>query len=352
MASNSFGTRFRITTWGESHGTAIGVVIDGCPSRVPLNLECIQKRMDARRPENETPYVSARREKDAVTLLSGVFDGVTTGAPIALLIANHDVDTSAYQSVKDVLRPGHANATYLAKYGLCDWAGGGRASARETAARVAAGAVAEQFVAHRMPLRIVSALKGVGTYISKETISLDTQRTNLFCATAADEEAMCAQLEAAKIAGDSIGGIVETVLYHVPVGLGDPVYKKVSAQLAAAMMSIPGAKAFEIGEGCASAAFRGSHYHDQFYKAGDRVRTKTNHCGGVLGGITTGEPIIIRTYFKPTPTIMLPQESIDTDGNPAICAYPQTTRADTCIAIRAVPVCAAMAYITMADFIA
>ncbi len=353
MGSNSFGTLFRVTTWGESHGPAIGCVIDGCPAGLALTEMDIQKKLDLRIP-GRSYQVSERQEKDRVAILSGVFEGKTTGAPIALHIQNTDANTAAYESCKEVLRPGHANFTYLAKYGIFDYRGGGRASARETACRVAAGAVAEKLLS-LAGVRIISYLKAVGEYsINPNIEDIDVFEaaicaSPLFCPEKEAEEQMKTRIQAVKQEGDSIGGVVECLVLHLPAGLGDPVYEKLEAKLAAAMMSLPASKGFEIGDGYGAAVKKGSTHNDLFCIEKEKVCVHTNHAGGLLGGITTGAPLVLRTHFKPASSIQKTQPTVDIHGNPTAFCLGEMSRHDPCVAVRAVPVCAAMCGLVCAD---
>jgi len=350
MASNSFGNLFRITTFGESHGSGIGVVIDGCPAGLELTSQDIDLELARRRP-GARAHTSPRNEDDRVDILSGLFEGKTTGAPIALWIKNKDADSSAYEAVKNLYRPGHANFTYLEKYGVFDHRGGGRASARETAARVAAGAVAKKLLAHE-GIEVVGFLCAVGDVVCPDVemkqLREQTRLSPLFCPDRAIETAMVQVLSVAQEAGDSLGGVVGCVA-TVPVGLGDPVYNKLEALLAYAMLSIPASKGFEIGEGFAAARMQGSQHNDRFMAEGDGVRLATNHAGGTLGGISTGEPLVFRVAFKPTSSIRKPQETVTVDGQVATLQMPTTARHDPCVAIRAVPVVEAMAALVLAD---
>jgi chorismate synthase len=339
MASNSFGQHFRITTFGESHGPGIGVVIDGCPPGVELTAHDIDQELARRRP-GQNGSVSPRREPDLVEILSGVFEGRTTGAPIALLIRNRDADSSAYDSLKHLYRPGHANFTYLQKYGIFDHRGGGRASARETAARVAAGAVAKKMLFGRIDcLAYIAEIGGIP--ITGEVTREKVYASPLFCP---DEKAtlqILAKLDS--IQGDSLGGIVACTI-QAPAGLGDPIYEKLEAKLASAMLSIPASKGFEIGEGFAAARMLGSEHNDTFIS---KDKMATNHAGGTLGGISTGAPIHFRVAFKPTSSIAKSQPTVNLNGEPETI---QTHgRHDPCVAIRAVPVVEAMATLVMAD---
>lgn len=320
MGSNSFGTLFRITTWGESHGPAIGVVIDGCPAGLEISEEDIFHELKKRRP-GTSPYTSPRQESDQPQILSGVFEGKTTGAPISISIANRDADSRPYHAMQDVLRPGHATYTYLQKYGHVDHRGGGRASARETAARVAAGAVAKKLLA-RHDISIEAAL-----------LDLDLEK-----------------LAQVQEEGDSLGGVIECVSTGVPAGLGDPIYDKLEAKLAYAMLSIPAARGVEFGAGFASANMRGSEHNDLFTTDIEgNVVTETNHAGGTLGGISTGMPLVFRVPFKPTSSIQKPQATLTTEKTPTTFTLPKGSRHDPCVAIRAAPVVEAMTALVLVD---
>ncbi|MCB1113277.1 MAG: chorismate synthase [Chlamydiia bacterium] len=331
MASNSFGKIFRWTTFGESHGKAIGVVIDGCPAGLEISDELINEALKLRAP-GQSPLTSPRKEKDAAEIVSGIFEGKTTGAPIAILIWNKDADSSKYEPIKGLLRPGHANFTYLEKYGIFDYRGGGRSSARETAARVAAGAVAKQLLSH-FGIKVRSFLKQVGPV--KDL----------------NDENLKAVIEAAKEEGDSLGGIVEFEATGLPVGLGDPVYEKLEANLAKAMMSLPATKGFEIGEGFHAAEMKGSEHNDAFESEGEKIKTSSSHAGGTLGGISNGMPLVGRVAFKPTSSIKKAQETTTIEGEKAEFKLPEGSRHDPCVAIRAVPIVEAMVYLVLADAI-
>ncbi|MES2200426.1 MAG: chorismate synthase [Chlamydiota bacterium] len=355
MASNSFGTLFRITTWGESHGPAIGVVIDGCPPNLPLSEKDIQPELDRRSP-GHSPYTSPRKEEDQVEILSGVFEGVTTGAPISLIIRNNNIKSSAYEPIKDLLRPGHANFTYLAKYGVFDYRGGGRASARETACRVAAGAIAKKILS-LFSIDIIAYIKEIGGigFSDVDTSDLSSLKKSIytspiFCPDPSTTDSIIALIEKEKQEGDSLGGIVECQTFGLPVGLGDPVYEKLEAVLAKGMLSIPASKGIEFGEGFHSAAMRGSTHNDCFTKDSmGKIITKTNHAGGTLGGISTGMPLVFKTAFKPTSSIRKEQETVSLEGNEGNLKLPLNSRHDPCIAIRAVPVVEAMTALTLVD---
>lgn len=357
MGSNSFGQLFKITTWGESHGKAIGVVIDGCPAGVLLNEENIHQELAWRAP-GKNAFTSPRQEKDRAEILSGVFEGRTTGAPISIIIWNQDANSTAYEPIKHVLRPGHANYTYLQKYQCFDYRGGGRASARETACRVAAGAVAKQILSD-VGVTVVAYLRSAGE-VSGDFILSDhekggasiqeqVRRSPIFCPCPETARGIQAVIEQVKLEGDSIGGVVEAVAFNVPAGWGDPVYEKLEANLAKAMLSIPASKGFEIGEGVASARMKGSEHNDSFYSAHEQIKTTTNHAGGVLGGISTGMPMTIRVPFKPTSSIKKEQQTLDCDGNSINFKLAEGTRHDPCVAIRAVPVVEAMFALVLVD---
>ena len=353
MASNSFGGNFRITTFGESHGSVMGVVIDGCSSGIDVCEADINKELALRSP-GKNKYVSPRVEKDEAQILSGVFEGKTTGAPIAIIIANNNADSSKYESIKDLLRPGHANYTYLKKYGFFDYRGGGRASARETVCRVAAGAVAKKILV-KHDIAIVAYIKSIGS-ITAEVPTVDIQslrdqtyQNPIYCPDEKATVLMMQEIDAIRSDGDSIGGTVEFMISGAPAGLGDPVYEKLDANLAKAMMSIPATKGFEIGSGFAAAAMKGSEHNDVFVSKNGEISTETNNAGGVLGGISTGMPITGRVAFKPTPSIMTPQKTIDIDGKEQTLQLPAGSRHDPCVAIRAVPVVEAMCALVIVD---
>lgn len=354
MASNFFGKLFRITTFGESHGTAIGVVIDGCPAGLELSKEEIDRELAVRQP-GKSPYTSPRREKDESQILSGLFEGKTTGAPIAIVIWNRDVDSSKYEPIKNLLRPGHANFTYLQKYGIFDYRGGGRSSARETAARVAAGAVAKKFLA-KFGIELCAFVAEIGGIPIAEP-SLDAPlklrkkvlANPLFCPDSKAAEKMMKEIEKAKEEGDSLGGILQCVA-KLPVGLGDPVYDKLEANLASAMLSLPATKGFEIGSGFAAARMKGSEHNDAFdVDETGQITTTTNFAGGTLGGISTGLPLTFRVAFKPTSSIKKPQKTVDLKGSKKPFKLPEGSRHDPCVAIRAVPIIEAMTALVLCD---
>jgi chorismate synthase len=350
MASNSFGQIFRITTWGESHGRAIGVVIDGCPAGISITEEALQVAL-ARRAPGRNPQVTARREPDRPEIYSGVFQGKTTGAPISIIMMNQDVDSQPYEATKDLMRPGHAQATYLAKYGVYDYRGGGRASARETACRVAAGVLAEKLLA-AYGIQTHAYLQTLGDIVSPHraipitALKTLTHQSPIFCPDKDIEAQMLQYLERVKAAQDSVGGVVSFIATGLPAGLGDPVYEKLEAKLANAMLSIPASKGFEIGEGFLAAAMHGSSHNDHFESL---AQTKTNHAGGTLGGISTGMPLWGRVVFKPTSSIGQTQSTVNLQGEPAVFLQAPGSRHDPCVAIRAVPVVEAMLNLVLAD---
>jgi chorismate synthase len=346
MNGNSFGQVFRITTWGESHGRAVGVTIDGCPAGLPVTQEMVQAELNRRR-TGQSSVTTPRQEKDRIEIISGLFEGETTGMPVTMLVWNEDADSSKYEPIRDTFRPGHADYTYLAKYGRRDHRGGGRSSARETIGRVAAGAVAKALLA-REGVTITGYTVQVGD-IHAETYDPSVIERNIVrAADLAASEEMIAAIEAAKAAGDSLGSTVEVRADGVPPGLGEPVFDKLDADIAKGMLSVPATKAFEIGDGFDVVPRHGSENNDPFYMDdGGRVRTTTNHAGGILGGISTGEPIIIRVAIKPPSSITKEQATIDRHGNATTIKV--EGRHDPCLAPRAVPVLEAMLALVLAD---
>jgi len=346
---------FRITTWGESHGKAIGVVIDGCPAGIPLTVEEIHEELLLRRP-GRNAYATSRTEEDFPEIISGVFEGVTTGAPLAIMIYNQDADPRAYAPIKHLLRPGHAQFTYQEKYGVFDDRGGGRASARETAARVAAGAVAKKLLSFYQ-IKLVAYIKEVGGIVASSIHALDVSSCKkqivqdpLFCPDPVASALIARTIEEVKKEGDSLGGIVELVAVSLPVGLGDPMYEKLEACLAKAMLSLPASKGIEFGAGFQAARMKGSEHNDAFVVDREgKVATKSNHAGGTLGGISTGMPLILRVAFKPPSSIRKPQETLDIKKEPQEFVLPEGSRHDPCVAVRAVPVVEAMAALVLAD---
>lgn len=355
MASNSFGKIFRMTTWGESHGKAIGVVIDGCPAGLQISEEEINAELDLRAP-GKSAHTSPRKEPDQGEILSGVFEGQTTGAPICFMIRNVDHNPSHYEPIKDLLRPGHANYTFLQKYGVFDYRGGGRASARETACRVVAGSIAKKILAHyhiqiAAYILQIGSLKATVNFTDLSQLKKATYSDPLYCPDPDASVKMRTLLHQVKERGDSLGGVIEFVATGLPTGLGDPVYEKLEANLAQAMMSLPATKGFEIGSGFAAATMQGSEHNDIFYAAEGHIQTKTNHAGGTLGGISTGMPLIARVAFKPPSSIKKVQETLNLQGEAASFALPEGSRQDPCVTIRAVPIVEAMAAIVLVDAI-
>ncbi len=390
MAGNTIGALFRVTTWGESHGEALGAIVDGCPAGLEIQQGDIQQALDRRRPAKNVAS-TIRGEGDRVEILSGIFEGRTTGMPISLLIRNSDARSSSYADLKDIFRPGHGDYTYLQKYGHRDWRGGGRASGRETAARVAAGAIAERLIgtAGMEVLAYTQAIGGIQMNRAKmpqdKNLSKQVRSNILFCPDVEAAQAMEEKLMALRAAGDSAGGVVEIIVRGCPAGLGEPVFEKIDAELASALMSIGSVKAVEVGDGFAAASMKGSEFNDQMgiiksdaklhspgYRGGKEEATqsystirrgaddeankgsrmkavwhKSNHAGGILAGITNGEKIILRAYCKPVPSISSEQQTIDVRGK--VQKIKIKGRHDVCVLPRIVPVCEAMVSIVLAD---
>lgn len=343
MPGNRFGNLFQITTWGESHGPAVGVVVDGCPPGIALDEAIIQKMLDRRRPGNAATSTS-RKEKDHAKILSGVFEGRTTGTPIMIMVENQDARSSAYSPIADVFRPGHGDFTYQAKYGIRDWRGGGRASARETVGRVAAGAVALE-VLKREHIQILAHTVALGR-VRAETFDAEAIGQNpFFCADPAAAEKMAAEVEKVKREGDSLGGIVEVRVKNVPTGLGEPVFDKLDAEIAKALMSIGAVKGVEIGAGFAAAEMKGSENNDPISPNG----FLTNNAGGILAGISNGEEIVVRAAVKPIPSIRLEQQTVKTDQTPTKITI--EGRHDISAIPRINVVCEAMVGLVLADFL-
>lgn len=346
MSCNSFGSLFRVTTWGESHGPAIGCVVDGCPPKIPLTVEMIQPWLDLRRP-GQSSFTTMRNEPDQVHILSGVFEGQTTGTPIALMIENTNQRSKDYSNIARSYRPGHADLTYDLKYGIRDYRGGGRASARETAMRVAAGAIARLILGNAVVIR--GALVQIGDQkINYQRWSWDEVKNNeFFCPDPQMVEPWRETLTTIRKHGSSIGAVIEVIAEGVPAGLGAPIYGKLDADIAQAMMSINAVKAVEIGEGFAAATLRGEENADPIYMNENGLSFTSNHAGGILGGISTGQPIIVRFAVKPTSSILIPQPSITSQGEPVEVIT--KGRHDPCVGIRAVPVGEAMLACILAD---
>ncbi len=363
MAGNSFGTLFRITTWGESHGPATGVIIDGCPAGLSLTEAEIQQEVERRRPAAGSKVATTRREKDQVQILSGIFEGKTTGTPISLMVANEDTRSKDYSNIRDKYRPAHADYTYDLKYGFRDYRGGGRSSGRETLARVMAGAIAKKILKNKAKTEIFGHTIQVGDIKAEPRSS---KNTSILHSIIESNELRCADpIAAAKMQkfiekirfteGDSIGAIIEIVIKNPPKGLGEPVFDKLDAELAKAMMSIGAVKAIEIGSGFAGSTTKGSENNDQMQatkssssinKSGS-VKFLSNNCGGILGGISTGEDIIIRLGIKPVPSISKPLKTITKSGKNTIIAT--LGRHDCCLAPRIIPVAESMAALVLVD---
>jgi chorismate synthase len=349
--SSQFGTLFRISTFGESHGPGVGVVVDGCPPGLPLAAGEIQHELDRRRP-GQSEITTPRKEADACEILSGVFEGLTTGTPIALLVRNNDQRSSAYDEMRDKYRPSHADYTYDAKYGLRAWPGGGRSSARETIGRVAAAAIARKVLLARHPdLEILAYVKSVhdlDAEIRPEDLTPTNIESNIVrTPDAAMAVKMIERIKAARSEGDSLGGVVECIVRGLPAGWGEPVFDKLDADLAKAMLSLPATKGFEIGSGFAGTRLKGSQHNDPFRLADGKVVTATNHSGGVQGGISNGMPVVFRVAFKPVATIMTPQQTVSSSGEET--ELTGRGRHDPCVLPRAVPLVEAMAALVLCD---
>ena len=347
---NTFGHMFRITTWGESHGDAVGVVVDGCPPRLPLCEQDIQTELDRRRP-GQSEISTQRKEGDRAQILSGVFEGETLGTPILIGVWNSDARSKDYDHMRRVYRPSHADFSYDAKFGIRNWKGGGRASARETIGRVAAGAIAKKLLAREFGVEIVGYVKQVWKLTAEvDPDSVSSQDVEANIARCPDQDMAVRMIERIKQArkdGDSLGGVVECVARGVPVGLGEPVFDKLEADLAKAVLSMPACKGFEVGSGFGGALQTGSQHNDSFYSDGGRIRTRTNNSGGIQGGISNGENIVIRAAFKPTATIMREQQTVDVDGNAV--TLQGRGRHDPCVLPRAVPIVESMTALVLAD---
>ena len=349
---NSFGHTFKITTWGESHGGGVGVVIDGCPPLLEVSQADIQQELDRRRP-GQSDIVTPRKELDQVEILSGIFEGKTLGTPISLMVRNKDANPKSYEGFKDVYRPSHADYTYQKKFGIRNWQGGGRASARETIGRVAAGVFAKHYLQQHYQLEslaFVTQVHRIKAEINHEHVSKEAIENSIVrCPHPETSDLMIEQIQAAKKAGDSLGGVVECIVKNVPVGLGMPVFDKLKADLAKAMMSLPATMGVEFGSGFDSILMTGAQHNDEFYMKGDKVRTKTNRSGGMQGGISNGEDIIFKVAFKPTATIFKEQKSVSKSEKDAILKA--KGRHDPCVIPRAVPIVEAMTNIVIMDHV-
>lgn len=346
---NTFGHLFRITTWGESHGGGVGVVIDGCPPRLELSEADIQPDLDRRRP-GQSSIVTPRKEADKAQILSGVFEGKTLGTPISIWVKNEDARPEAYSEMATKFRPSHADYTYQTKYGIRNWQGGGRTSARETIGRVAAGAIAKKVLAG-MGVRVlayVSQVKDIKATVDRDTVRAEQVESNIVrCPDPAAAERMIALIEQMRSEGDSVGGIVEGVARGVPVGWGEPVFDRLEADLGKAMLSLPASKGFDIGSGFGGILLTGTEHNDAFRNIDGNVRTTSNRSGGIQGGISNGETIYFRVAFKPVATVMVEQETVDLE-------WQNTTlkgrgRHDPCVLPRAVPMVEAMAALVLVD---
>ncbi len=348
--SNSYGTLFKISTFGESHGPAIGVIIDGCPAGLQIDESYIQSELDRRKP-GQSKITTQRKEDDTFKILSGVFEGKSTGTPIAIVIENQDQRSKDYSHIAETFRPSHADYTYESKYGIRDYRGGGRSSARETAARVAAGAIAKLLLKHH-GVDINAYVSEVGDIKTPHYTELDLSKTEeniVRCPDAATAEKMIALIDQVRLDRDTIGGIVTCVIKNTPVGLGEPVFDKLHAEIGKAMLSINAVKGFEYGSGFEGTRLRGSQHNDAFYNEGGKIKTKTNFSGGIQGGISNGEDIYFNVAFKPVATIMQDQPSVDKHGNETTVSG--KGRHDPCVVPRAVPIVEAMAALVLADFL-
>lgn len=350
MSGNSFGILFKITTCGESHGGAIGVIIDGCPSGIEISEDEIQIELDRRKP-GQSHITTPRNERDKIHILSGIFEGKTTGTPILLLAYNADMRPEDYENLKNVYRPSHADFTYMMKYGRRDFRGSGRASARETLARVASGAIAKKFLKQTLNIEIVSYVEQVGdlrTQLDHKTVTSDNIEANIIrCPDPIIADQMIQLIETVKNEGDSIGGVIKCVIRNMVPGLGEPVFDKLSADLAKAMLSINAVKGFEIGSGFLGAAMRGSEHNDTMVMKNGKPSFVSNYAGGMLGGISTGEDIYFRVAFKPVSTIKKSQQSVNLENEDVLLA--PEGRHDPCVLPRAVPIVDAMAALVIMD---
>jgi len=345
MSGSSFGKLFKITTWGESHGRGLGVVIEGCPAGLPIKESEIQLELNRRR-TGQSKVTTTRKEGDQIQIMSGVFRGKTTGTPISLLVENEDADSSKYELIKDLYRPGHADYTYDMKYGFRDYRGGGRSSARETVGRVAAGAIAKKLLA-RERIKIIGFTRQVGKHIAKNIDYREIENNIVRCPDNKIAEKMINSIMRARKKGDSLGGVVEVIAKGVPAGLGEPVFDRLDADLAKAVMSMPAVKGVEIGVGFQSAVMTGSECNDVFTMKNKKVITTTNNAGGILGGISNGMDIVIRLVVKPTSSINKAQDTVTQQGKKAEIRV--EGRHDPCVATRAVPIAEAMVAITLID---
>lgn len=351
MPGNTYGEAYRVTTWGESHGDTTGVVVDGCPPELELTEADIQRELDRRKP-GQSKLTTQRKEEDNVRIMSGVFQGKTLGTPIAMMVENKDARASDYEDMKDIYRPSHADMTYDQKYGLRNWMGGGRASARETLSRVAAGAVAIKWLHEEYGIEIVSWVRQVNTLelneVDMETITRNDVETNdVRCPDDDLAEEMAERIQEARENGVSLGGIVEVVARNCPAGWGEPVFDKLDGKLGHHYLSIPASKGVEIGSGFKGVEWTGPKHNDEFIMEDGQIRTKTNHAGGILGGISNGMPITARIAFKPTSTINQEQKTVNAEGEAVTLSA--KGRHDPCVVPRAVPIVEACTAITLMD---
>lgn len=351
MAGNSIGEIFRITTFGESHGEAIGVVIDGCPAGLHIDLAFLQQELDRRKP-GQSSITTSRKENEQFRIISGVFEQKSTGAPIAILIPNEDAKSSDYEQIKEIYRPSHADYTFDAKYGIRDYRGGGRSSARETAARVVAGAIAKLLLKH-YHINVTAYVSEIGKIKCSTEYSLlnlaDTEKSLVRCPDKTVSDAMIKSIEKAKKEGDSLGGIIKCIVSGMPAGLGEPVFDKLHADIGKAVLSINAVKGFEYGSGFAGTKMKGSEHNDTFTNQNGKVVTTTNYSGGIQGGISNGMDFYCNVAFKPTATIAHLQQSVDKKGNQVEVAV--KGRHDPCVVPRAVPIVEAMIALTIADYL-
>ena len=348
---NTFGHLYRVTTWGESHGGGVGAVVDGCPPKIALSEKDLQPDLDRRRP-GQSKIVTPRKEADRCAILSGVFGGQTLGTPISVWVRNEDGRPEAYKEMQTIFRPSHADYTYQAKYGIRNWQGGGRTSARETIGRVIGGSVARKIFKQLVPrLSVTAFVRQVGTLVARAEagkVSAKEVESNIVrWPEAKGAEQVVRLIERVRSEGDSLGGVVECIVRGCPVGIGEPVFDRLEADLAKAMMSLPATKGFEIGSGFAGARMRGSEHNDEFYLEGKKVRTRTNRSGGVQGGISNGEDIIFRVAFKPVATLAQVQKTVDAKGRQV--ELKARGRHDPCVLPRAVPMVEAMTLLVLAD---
>lgn len=350
MPGNTFGKMFQITTCGESHGGAIGVIIDGCPPNFKITESDIQKELDRRKP-GQSDVTTTRGEEDKIKILSGVLDGRTLGTPILMMAFNRDAKSKDYEQLKDLYRPSHADYTYDKKYGVRDYRGGGRASARETLARVAAGAVVKKYLKEKLGVEILSYIEqiyNIKTDINYKDVSReDIESNKVRCPDKEKAEEMIELIKKIKLEGDSVGGVIKGVIKNVPVGLGEPVFDKLGADLGKAMLSIGATKGFEYGSGFEAVEMKGSEHNDEFGIEKEKIKTKSNNAGGTLGGISSGEDIYFRIAFKPTATISKKQETVNKDGKEVNLEV--SGRHDPCVLPRAVPIVDAMSALVIMD---